>query len=164
VTVGDGAQHTTTLTTAASGRAVLFPEAEGLVGEELRATAACERSTAVAAFSVAAADGLVDLRLPTTRQLPARRTIDVAFVLDTTGSMSEEIAAVQSTIRKVASSLARGNLAVRIGLVAFKDRGDDYVTKVYPMTRRRSSKPSPTFARAAAATCPSPSTRPSTSR
>jgi hypothetical protein len=48
--------------------------------------------------------------------------------------MSEEIAAVKSTIRKVSASLGREGLSVRIGLVAFKDRGDEYVTKTYPMT------------------------------
>jgi Mg-chelatase subunit ChlD len=150
VTVVDGAQHRTTLTTAASGRAILFPRAEGLEGDELRATAECGRSTATAAFSVAEPDGVVDLKLPTQRELPARRAIDskgesagvlsarlpidVAFVLDTTGSMSEEIAAVKSTIRKVSTSLGHEGLDVRVGLVAFKDRGDEYVTKTYPMT------------------------------
>jgi Mg-chelatase subunit ChlD len=134
VTVFDHEQHKATLTTAASGRAVLFPRAEGLEGRELRATADCERSTVTAAFSLDGPDGVVDLELPTTRELPARRTIDVAFVLDTTGSMSEEIAAVQSTIPKVSSSLAHGSLGVRVGMVAFKDRGDEYVTKVYPLT------------------------------
>jgi Mg-chelatase subunit ChlD len=134
VTVIDREQHRTTLTTVASGRAVLFPRAEGLQGEDLRAIAECAESTATAAFSLAAGDGVVDLRLPTVRQLPAKRTIDVAFVLDTTGSMGEEIAAVQSTIRKVSASLERGSLDVRIGMVAYRDRGDEYVTRVYPMT------------------------------
>jgi Mg-chelatase subunit ChlD len=134
VTVLDREQHRTTLTTAASGRAVLFPRAEGLRGDELRATAECGRSTATAAFALDAGDGVVDLRLPTARELPGKRTIDVAFVLDTTGSMGEEIAAVKSTIRRVSTSLERGSLDVRIGLVAYKDRGDEYVTRVYPMT------------------------------
>jgi Mg-chelatase subunit ChlD len=134
VTVVDGEQHRTTLTTAASGRAVLFPRAEGLHGDHLHATAECERSNVTVGFSLAAGDGVVDVRLPTARELPSKRTIDVAFVLDTTGSMDEEIAAVKSTIRKVSSTLEHGNLDVRIGMVAYKDRGDEYVTRVYPMT------------------------------
>jgi Mg-chelatase subunit ChlD len=139
VTVVDREQHRTVLTTAASGRAVLFPRAESLRGDELHATANCERSTATAAFSVATGDGIVDLRLPTARELPAKRTIDVAFVLDATGSMGEEIAAVKSTIRKVSSSLEHGSMDVRIGLVAYKDRGDPYVTRVFPMTTELAS-------------------------
>jgi Mg-chelatase subunit ChlD len=134
VAVVDREQHRATLTTAASGRAVLFPRAEGLQGDHLHAIAECEHSNVSVEFSLSGGDGVVDLRLPTERQLPARRSIDVAFVLDTTGSMDEEIAAVKSTIRKVSSSLEHGSLDVRIGMVAYKDRGDEYVTRVYPMT------------------------------
>jgi Mg-chelatase subunit ChlD len=134
VTVSDRQQHRVTLTTAASGRAVLFPRAEGLQGDHLHATTECERANVTVGFSLAAGDGVVDVRLPTARELPAKRTIDVAFVLDTTGSMNEEIAAVKSTIRKVSGSLEHGSLDVRIGMVAYKDRGDEYVTRVYPMT------------------------------
>jgi hypothetical protein len=100
----------------------------------LSATANCEGTTASAKFALGSPDGVVDLKLANARTLPATRTIDVAFILDTTGSMGEEIAAVKTTIQKVASSLGQGNVKVRIGMVAFKDRGDEYVTKVYPMT------------------------------
>jgi Mg-chelatase subunit ChlD len=132
----DGDGRSAVLTTAASGRALFFPGAVSMRGNgEVRASAQCAGSAATATFSLGDEDGLVDLRLPTVRELPARRPIDVAFVLDTTGSMAEEIAAVKATIRKVASSLAHGNLEVRAGLVAYKDRGDEYVTRVYPMTR-----------------------------
>lgn len=134
VTIADSAQHQTSLTTTASGRAVLFPHAEGLVGKELFATASCEGSTATAKFALNDPDGIVDLKLTTARALPGVRTIDVAFILDTTGSMAEEIASVKSTIQKVTTSLGKANVKVRIGLVAFKDRGDEYVTKVFPMT------------------------------
>jgi Mg-chelatase subunit ChlD len=135
IAIADAQQHQTLLTTTASGRAILFPHAEGLAGRDLTAIATCEGTTASAHFSLdAASDGMVTLDLSTKRTLPASRTIDVAFILDTTGSMSEEILAVKSTIQKVASSLARDDLHVRIGMVAFKDRGDEYVTKLYPMT------------------------------
>src|SRR5262249_14767445 len=46
VTVNDARQHTATLTTTASGRAILFPHAEGLVGNELTATTVCQGVTA----------------------------------------------------------------------------------------------------------------------
>jgi Mg-chelatase subunit ChlD len=134
VNVSDPAQHHTSLVTTASGRAILFPHAEGLSGSELVATATCEGSTAVAHFALGAPDGAVELKLGAKRALPATRTIDVAFVLDTTGSMAEEIASVKATISKVAVGLEKSNVRVRIGMVAFKDRGDEYVTKVFPMT------------------------------
>jgi len=66
--------------------------------------------------------------------LPAndQRKIEVAFVLDTTGSMSRLIQGAKDNIWSIASSMASAQSApiIRMGLVAYRDRGDDYVTKV----------------------------------
>jgi Mg-chelatase subunit ChlD len=134
VTIRDDRQHEVRLTTTASGRAILFPNAEGLTGKDLTAEARCQNGSASARFPLQQSDGIVDLKLAARRALPTSREVDVAFVLDTTGSMSEEISAVKSTIQKVASSLSVDGVRVRIGLVEFKDRTDPFVTKVYPMT------------------------------
>ena len=58
--------------------------------------------------------------------------IEVAFVLDTTGSMSGLIQAAKDNIWSIASSMASAESApiVKMGLVAYRDRGDEYVTKV----------------------------------
>jgi hypothetical protein len=132
VAVSDAAQRTVTLTTGPSGRALLFPRAEGLGEGLVTATATCAGSSVTRPVPLAANDGFVDLRLPVLRRLPPERTIDVAFILDTTGSMSEEIASVKATIAKVAAGLGEGNVNVRIGLVEYKDRGDAFVTRVHP--------------------------------
>jgi hypothetical protein len=134
IVVRDAQQHQVTLTTTARGRALLFPHAEGLVGAELSATASCEGGSAVAKLSVAERDGVVDLRLPVRRTRPAVPDVDLGFILDTTGSMGEEIAAVKSTLQKVSAAFADQSVHVRVGLVEYKDRGDAFVTKVYPMT------------------------------
>ena len=130
VTVQDAAQHTATLTTTAAGRAILFPRAEAMTGESLTATASCLDHSASVKFDLQAADGVVDLKLDASRTLP-QRTIDVAFILDTTGSMSEEIDSVKQTIRKVASELGHGNATVRVALVEYRDKGDAFVTRVH---------------------------------
>jgi hypothetical protein len=133
VTVRDNRQATTSLVTTAAGRAILFPHAEGMTGDKLTATAACGEGSAEASFPLQdAQDGLVDLKLGGDRAPIGARIVDVAFVLDTTGSMSEEIAAVKSTIQKVAKVLSTEQTTVRIGLVEYKDRNDPFVTKVYP--------------------------------
>jgi hypothetical protein len=134
IDVADGNAHHVAFLTGPSGRAVLFPRAEGL-GDEVTATASCDGASVTQDVALADSDGTVDLRLPTLRQLPDQRTIDVAFILDTTGSMSEEIASVKSTIAKVAAGLGNGNVSVRIGLVEYKDRGDAFVTRVHPFSR-----------------------------
>lgn len=134
VVVSDG-RKSVELTTTASGRAIFFPRAEGLDGWTMSATARCGQDRAERSFSLQAPDGVVDLRIEGKRGLPAERVVDVAFILDTTGSMSEEIAAVKATIQKVATSLSNGQFTVRLGLVEYKDRTDAFATKVYPMSR-----------------------------
>lgn len=134
IVVNDEQGRRVTLTTTASGRAILFPHAEGLSGRDLTASTSCQNGSAVARFSLAQSDGVIDLKLAVKRVLPPTRDVDIAFILDTTGSMSEEIAAVKATIQKVATALSSNNVRVRIGLVEYKDRTDSFVTRVYPMT------------------------------
>lgn len=66
---------------------------------------------------------------------PAPR-VEVAFVLDTTGSMSGLIAAAKAKIWSIANQivLGRPKPIVRMGLVAYRDKGDAYVTKVHDLT------------------------------
>jgi uncharacterized protein YegL len=66
----------------------------------------------------------------------ARPKVDVVFVLDTTGSMSGLIDAAKENIWAIASSMAQAQPSpeLRIGLVAFRDRGDEYVTRVVELS------------------------------
>jgi Mg-chelatase subunit ChlD len=59
------------------------------------------------------------------------RRIQVVFALDATGSMSGLIAAAKEKIWSIASSLSQTKEGVQIemGLVFYRDRGDDFVTK-----------------------------------
>ncbi len=68
--------------------------------------------------------------------LPAAADLDVVFVLDTTGSMSGEIREVQERVRELAVSLAhaREGQEIRYGIVAYRDRGDAYVTLPFNLT------------------------------
>ena len=65
-----------------------------------------------------------------------RKTLEMVFALDTTGSMGGLIEGAKQRIwgivNEVMQSESRPN--VRIGLVAYRDRGDQYVTEVFPMT------------------------------
>jgi len=66
----------------------------------------------------------------------AKPKIDVVFVLDTTGSMSGLINAAKEKIWSIATSMASAQPApeIRIGLVAYRDRGDAYVTRVVDLS------------------------------
>lgn len=65
-----------------------------------------------------------------------RPEIEVAFVLDTTSSMSGLIEGAKAKIWSIASRIARGQPTPRlkVGLVAYRDRGDAYVTKRFDLT------------------------------
>jgi hypothetical protein len=65
---------------------------------------------------------------------PAR--IEVAFVLDTTGSMSGLLEGAKAKIWSIANQLATGQPKpdIRVGLLAYRDRGDDYVTRRVDLT------------------------------
>ena len=66
----------------------------------------------------------------------ARPRIEVAFVLDTTGSMSGLIDGAKRKIWQVANQLASGKPTpeIRMALVGYRDRGDAYVTRVRDLT------------------------------
>ncbi len=65
-----------------------------------------------------------------------RPTLEVVFVLDTTSSMGGLIEGAKQKIWSIASRMASGKPTprIRIGLVAFRDQGDDYVTKRFDLT------------------------------
>ncbi len=65
-----------------------------------------------------------------------RPRIEVVFVLDTTGSMSGLIAAAKEKIWSIASTMASAQPApeIRMGLVAYRDRGDAYVTRTVDLS------------------------------
>ena len=62
--------------------------------------------------------------------------IEVAFVLDTTGSMSGLIDNARRKIWSIANTISRANpnADIRMGLVAYRDFGDDYVVRTFQMT------------------------------
>src|SRR5438034_6060530 len=62
--------------------------------------------------------------------------VEVVFCLDTTGSMGGLIDAAKQKIWAICNQIAGGKPTpqLKVGLVAFRDRGDDYVTKVFDLT------------------------------
>jgi Mg-chelatase subunit ChlD len=72
----------------------------------------------------------------TTEIIRQKPRIEVAFVLDTTGSMSGLINAAKEKIWSIANTLAMTEPApqIKMGLVGYRDRGDEYVTKHLALT------------------------------
>jgi Mg-chelatase subunit ChlD len=74
--------------------------------------------------------------LPVSSAAARAPRIEVAFVLDTTGSMAGLIDGAKHKIWSIANQLASGQPTpdVRMALVAYRDRGDAYVTHLSPLT------------------------------
>jgi hypothetical protein len=68
---------------------------------------------------------------------PQSHQIEVVFILDTTSSMSGLIQAAKEKIWSIATTMASAEQApdIRMGLVAFRDRGDTYVTRVFDLSQ-----------------------------
>ena len=66
----------------------------------------------------------------------ASATLEMVFVLDTTGSMGGLIEGAKQRIWGIVNEVMQSSSrpAVKIGLVAYRDRGDQYVTQVLPLT------------------------------
>lgn len=62
--------------------------------------------------------------------------VELVFALDTTGSMGGLIDGARRKIWAIANEVAsaKERPEVRIGLVAYRDRGDEYVTKTFDLT------------------------------
>jgi len=74
-------------------------------------------------------------------QLPRQQhpaTIELLFVLDTTGSMGGMLEGAKAKIWGIVNDVLqqRGNAGatIRVGLVAYRDRGDAYVTRITPLS------------------------------
>jgi hypothetical protein len=69
-------------------------------------------------------------------QPAAALQIEVCFVLDTTGSMGGLIAGAKAKIWSIANQLiaAKPTPKLKIALVAYRDRGDGYITLVFDLT------------------------------
>jgi Mg-chelatase subunit ChlD len=97
--------------------------------------------TAIVTFAIGVAVAGVWLRHwvspvidPVTISPPAAR-LEIVFVLDTTGSMGALLDGAKLRIWGIVNEVMQeSHSSVRIGLVAYRDRGDEYVTKVLPLT------------------------------
>ena len=101
------------------------------------ALVAAQQRLAAAKALAAAQPAPKDEAEPAPSPLPtpfAISDLDLVFVMDTTGSMRNELADVQANLLGVIRVLARLAPSLRVGFVAFKDRGDAYVTLAFPLS------------------------------
>ena len=74
----------------------------------------------------------VDVALPSVGAAPT--ALDLALVIDTTGSMGDELRYLQAELGSIVGRLAGPGLDVRVALVAYRDAGDEYVVRARDFT------------------------------
>ncbi len=78
------------------------------------------------------------IRVNTSRPRPdlTHVPVDIVFILDTTGSMAEEIRRLLETIDIIHMNLTNlpNQPLIRFGMVLYRDKEDEYCTKVVPLT------------------------------
>jgi hypothetical protein len=127
-----GQQEGVSLITGADGRVAAFPRLDGLGDKIVISVAgAPPRPVSIAALS---ADRLVTIQVPTGAK-PVR-ALDLLLNIDTTGSMSDELTYLQSELASIVDTLKRNNpgVDVRVGLIVYRDIGDEYVVRSMPFT------------------------------
>ena len=121
--------------TMSDGRALFLPRTAGVdKAKELKAIISRGQTRAEATLKVGGAEQLVTLS--GVADNTGAVGLDLVFLLDATGSMSDEIERIKETVGSIAQRIEQlpGSSAPRFGLVSFRDRGDDYVTRQWDFT------------------------------
>lgn len=65
-----------------------------------------------------------------------KKSLDLALIVDTTGSMSDELRYLQKELESVINRVAKdnGNIPVRLSVSFYRDDGDDYVVRDFDFT------------------------------
>lgn len=97
-------------------------------------TAATTTKTTTKTTTITRANSGTAAKAPTTQS--KRETLEMVFVLDTTGSMGGLIDGAKQRIWGIINEVMQkpSKPSVQVGLVAYRDIGDEYVTKLLPIT------------------------------
>jgi hypothetical protein len=133
----DGQNLVTTLRTPATGIVRFFPLAYDRFSSSQSYQVIVQKDQASAELTLTRGNNDsfwdVTLDVPPT-QAPVN--LDVLFLLDATGSMGDEIAQLVDNILSISAQIEAlpSNPNVRYGLVHYRDRGDEYVTRIADFT------------------------------
>lgn len=140
LTFTDGNNELLTLTTPASGTTYLYSDIDRLPDTFIiRATGlygtAIDQSISL---SDAQVSGVINISMPED-QAPAMSTqeatlLDVMFVVDTTGSMGDELNYLQTELTPIINAIPYERSLLNVGLTFYRDIGDEYVVRSHGFT------------------------------
>lgn len=137
ISVVDNDEILFTRATPTDGKVRLYPSIDGLPGTfEVRAANPAEdvQVTKTVTLNQLEDDRTIAVTLPMLPQ-PVDK-LDLLLVIDTTGSMGDELDYLKKELTSIVGSVADSNpgIHVRLGLVVYRDTGDQYVTRHFAFT------------------------------
>lgn len=138
VTISDASHSYLDAPTGSDGRLLFFPKHDGAAGAaDLTVTVEPPDGQAgVQPITVPAPAGDEwQITLPGAKK-QAPTALDLAFVLDATGSMGDEIEYLKVEMQAIDNEVhaAFGNVSIHYGLIVYRDVEDSFVTKVFDFT------------------------------
>ena len=121
------------LKTLADGSVVLFPALDGL-GRTAEISVPGPRGQMTRRTLSVGSDRRLEITVP---GAPAQvRAMDLMLVIDATGSMGDEINYLKVELDSIVTALKERHpgLDLRLGLIVYRDVGDDYVVRQYAFT------------------------------
>ncbi len=120
--------------TYASGQTLFFPQALPETGgvESFQVSAEKDGVSRSLDFPRGAETGW-NLTLDTAASYDSGVPLDVLFLLDSTGSMADEIDRIKDTLLSISARISDlpSQPDLRLGMVSYRDRGDEYITRVF---------------------------------
>jgi len=122
------------LTTRTDGTAVVSLRWDELESEEdLVATVTLPNGASRTVTVDPANPATHTIRMPGVVAVPPIKTLDIAVLMDCTGSMGDELEYLKVELRSISEALAELHPGVeqRFALVAYRDAGEEYVTRTF---------------------------------
>ncbi len=134
VTVSVGDEVLSKGRTYADGRTLFFPSAQRIAEEVTSFDVSVEKGGVgqILEFD-RGEDGEWQVTLDAESSYDAGVPLDVLFLLDSTGSMADEIDQIKRTLLSISARIADlpSQPDLRFGMVSYRDRGDEYITRLY---------------------------------
>ncbi|MCB9678285.1 MAG: VWA domain-containing protein [Alphaproteobacteria bacterium] len=132
VTVSQDGRHVWSGTTYGDGHAPFFPDVVGAKGGDFQVQVTHDSVGTRTEW-----DGAKPLVLSLDDTAKQVVDLDVVFVIDTTGSMSDEIDRIKQTLLTVTAQVQDLDrpIDLRYGAVLYRDLGDEYLTRHTPLTK-----------------------------
>jgi len=138
VQINDASHTYLSAPTATDGRVLFFPQHDGaqsLDGLTITASAPAGQPGVQPLTQPIPQGSAWTITLPgAQRQLP--KALDLAFVIDATGSMSDELEYLKTEVQGISDAVhaSHADVSIRYALIVYRDTGDDYVTRVFDFT------------------------------